>query len=300
MTGTTTTGTTTVDIKHLKADPDQPRQEFDQAELDKLMDSIKRQGVLQPLAVENIPGSKDYLILDGERRYRASTKLGLKVLPVKVYAAMDEKARLMTRWAIQEQQVSWSSFDKARAILAIKDSMQLAETDVANMLGLTVATIQGYIYLMRISKRSQGRLAKLKLPFNQIRALGRVLVSVQEDGDANAVEDAIVKRMEDGHIKNATDVQRFKYALVADPKKAVHLIVNRPTMTGLEIIKATGGSVRSKGGSQISYLSSSLSHALGMALKTKSAHELTEMQMLGLSKTQELITRVRKEWGLKK
>ena len=72
-----------VPIDRVRANPNQPRTEFNQASLEELAQSIKREGVLQPILVEEIgPGS--YSIVAGERRYRASQMAGLATIPVLV------------------------------------------------------------------------------------------------------------------------------------------------------------------------------------------------------------------------
>jgi ParB/RepB/Spo0J family partition protein len=76
-------------LKDIYANPDQPRKHFDRSKLQELADSIKAQGLLEPIVVAK---RKDgYMIVAGERRYRASTLAGLKKVPVRVIEADDRK-----------------------------------------------------------------------------------------------------------------------------------------------------------------------------------------------------------------
>lgn len=76
--------TTTSDLRHIKlseisADPEQPRRQFDEAALVELAASISTHGVLQPIVVT--PTKKGYMIIAGERRYRAAQQAGLDKIP---------------------------------------------------------------------------------------------------------------------------------------------------------------------------------------------------------------------------
>lgn len=64
----------TLKLTLIKPDPMQPRQEFDPYDLNLLKKSIASQGILQPLVVEKIKGNGHYILVDGERRYRAATQ----------------------------------------------------------------------------------------------------------------------------------------------------------------------------------------------------------------------------------
>lgn len=81
---TTENENTTDEIKNLDVNtvypnPDQPRKAFDEASLKELADSITKHGVIQPVTV--VKTDKGYMIVAGERRYRATLKAGLKTVP---------------------------------------------------------------------------------------------------------------------------------------------------------------------------------------------------------------------------
>ena len=81
-----------IPIEHLTPHPDQPRQHFDEAEIESLAASIREKGVVQPLVVRPGPGGDDgapYEIVAGERRWRAAQRAGLHELPAVVRALND-------------------------------------------------------------------------------------------------------------------------------------------------------------------------------------------------------------------
>lgn len=88
--GNASGGSVTLDIALISADPDQPRTEFDEEKLQRLADSIKAQGVIQPIVVRQDAMDFDrYIIIAGERRWRASQLAGLDTIPAIIKEADD-------------------------------------------------------------------------------------------------------------------------------------------------------------------------------------------------------------------
>ena len=83
----------TIKIGNIKPNPNQPRKYFDEEKLEELADSIKENGVIQPLIVQK-DGSK-YMIIAGERRYRASLIAGLEELPCIIKSYSDKRIRFV-------------------------------------------------------------------------------------------------------------------------------------------------------------------------------------------------------------
>lgn len=76
-----------VELSHIEADPEQPRRTFDEAKLQSLSESIKAQGVLQPITVQQMNSDGKHLIIMGERRWRAAQLAGLTAIPAMVREA---------------------------------------------------------------------------------------------------------------------------------------------------------------------------------------------------------------------
>ena len=89
-----TTGPNEMDIDRLVPNPQQPRQHWDDASLDELAQSIRAQGVMQPILVRPVDGR--YQIIAGERRWRAAQRAGLLRVPVVVRDIAS--ARIVRRW----------------------------------------------------------------------------------------------------------------------------------------------------------------------------------------------------------
>lgn len=124
-----------VPLNKIVLDKEQPRQEFDPVDLASLKKSITIKGILVPLTLEKLNGN--YLIVDGERRYRCAIELGLDVVPAFVDEPTSALERLIKRFHIQEQHKNWSLFDRARAIQKILDTNELKPIEISEMLGVS-------------------------------------------------------------------------------------------------------------------------------------------------------------------
>lgn len=102
----------TVDPKKLDRNPENPRLVFREDELASLRDSIAAQGILVPLTVYR-ESSESYVLLDGERRWRCSLKLGLSRVPVIVQPKPDRLANIMMMFAIHNSRRDWDPLPTA-------------------------------------------------------------------------------------------------------------------------------------------------------------------------------------------
>lgn len=104
-------GITLIDPGRLDRNPENPRLIFRQEELQQLQDSIKNQGILVPLTVYR--DGRQYILLDGERRWRCALKLGLAQVPVIVQPKPDRLQNLMMMFAIHNQRRDWDPLPTA-------------------------------------------------------------------------------------------------------------------------------------------------------------------------------------------
>lgn len=202
---------TMLSIKELVADPEQPRQEFDQNEMIRLEKSIKRQGVLVPLAVEKRGGK--YVIVDGERRFRASTKVGLKELPVIIYAEMDDKTRLVTRFHLQEQHSSWPPVDKARVLSQLVKDTGMTQSEVADLIGMSQGTVNGYLALLELNQKTVDIANKEKISQTYLRNIVGITRRIEKPSERHALNEALVNKVVSRVILRTSDVTKYGIAL---------------------------------------------------------------------------------------
>lgn len=160
-----------VSIKTLVPDPDQPRQDFDEESMDKLKDSIKDKGIMNPIVVETIAPDK-YLIVDGERRYRTAIKLGIKEVSVNILKnKLDQYERNIIRFQLQETHKQWSPFEKAQAMADLKEFLGITTLELSKALAISLHTCQKYLTLLTFPIDARKTFIKEKMPIDFIREL---------------------------------------------------------------------------------------------------------------------------------
>jgi len=162
-----------VKITQLVADPLQPRQEFDREKLTLLEHSIQEKGILNPLIVEEYKDGK-YLIIDGERRYRAAKNVNLKEIPVETVKPMTVSERMMMRFHLQEQHENWSIFDRARAMATFQKAENIDNRKVAELLGMSVSSVSMWTGILKLSKRSQSFVNERRIPYSYTHLINRL------------------------------------------------------------------------------------------------------------------------------
>lgn len=228
-------------------DPSQPRQEFDPVELDLLEKSIASQGILQPLIVERMPGKNTFLLLDGERRHRASTRLDKKQVPAEVLEPMTDIERFIRRFHIQEQHRPWTYLDKAKAIKFMIEQGNMTPGDTATALGLSPSVVNQLLSILRFSKRIQEVAGQRRLPWSYIMDVHRSSKEVDEPKKARELEDALFNKLEDGTVRKGEDLRDYRRAIQKGGMKIVDAIINKKDYTARQALS------ESKAGAQKTY-----------------------------------------------
>ncbi|WP_320129082.1 ParB/RepB/Spo0J family partition protein [uncultured Sphaerochaeta sp.] len=158
-----------VGLEHIHANPRQPRKDFNDASLRELSESIKSQGVLQPILVEEI-SSGEYSIVAGERRYRASKMAGLEQVPVLVKSFSDMQ-RLEVSLIENIQRENLNPVEEAKAYAYLIQEAGITQDELAKRLGKNRSTISNSIRLLQLSSPMQNDLLTGKFSAGQARAL---------------------------------------------------------------------------------------------------------------------------------
>ena len=137
-------------ITALHPNPNQPRRHFDDAALRELADSIKSQGIIQPLLVRPLGGENTYQIVAGERRWRAAQLAGLKEVPVYVRQLSDKE--VMAAALIENlQREDLNPIEEAEALQALRDALELTQEELASRLGKSRPAIANALRLLQLS-----------------------------------------------------------------------------------------------------------------------------------------------------
>lgn len=137
-----------VPVTAIVANPAQPRKTFDADELSALSESIKQNGVLQPLLVRPLEGGR-YELIAGERRLRASRQAGLELVPAFVRANLDAD-KLELALIENMARVDLNPVDAARACAALVDDLGLTKEEVARRVGKSRVAVSNLIRLLNL------------------------------------------------------------------------------------------------------------------------------------------------------
>ena len=139
-----------VPVSSLRPNPNQPRRHFDEAALRELADSIKSQGIIQPLLVRPHGGENTYQIVAGERRWRAAQLADLKEVPVFVRELSDKE--VMAAALIENlQREDLNPIEEAEALQALRDALELTQEELATRLGKSRPAIANALRLLQLS-----------------------------------------------------------------------------------------------------------------------------------------------------
>jgi ParB/RepB/Spo0J family partition protein len=283
-----------LELTQIVPDPKNPRQEFAPSEMKKLEDSIKTQGILTPLMVEETKNGK-YLIVDGERRYRVAKRLNLKTVPATISAPLSDFQRLAKRFHLQEQHQSWSIFEKANAIMTFQEETKLSRSEIADTLGMAQWTIDNYLMVKVLSKRTATLLLERKLPFEWIVELSKMIKSIEDTEMRKPVEEAMLKKIDNRVIMSGKEMRRYTIAIKKGGIKIIERIIDKPKYSPNDALKDAGAELLQQFNSiygSASFIVSHTSTVLSVA-KTKEI-EMPRRVVEMLSKCQDSISELLK------
>lgn len=149
--------------------PDQPRRQFDGERLEELAASIKHLGLVQPITVQPRPGGR-YLLVSGERRYRAAQMAGLDSLPV--YIRQAESDQVLEMALVENiQREDLNAIEIALAYQQLSETYHLTHEQLAERVGKKRATVSNYLRLLRLPAQIQLGLSERLLEMGHARAL---------------------------------------------------------------------------------------------------------------------------------
>ncbi|MGE4583091.1 MAG: ParB/RepB/Spo0J family partition protein [Sphaerochaeta sp.] len=158
-----------IPIDHIRANPNQPRKDFNQASLEELAQSIRREGILQPILVEEIAPDQ-YSIVAGERRFRASKLAGLSSVPVLV-KDFNQMQRLEVSLIENIQRENLNPIEEAKAYAYLIQEAGITQDELAKRMGKNRSTISNSIRLLQLSSSMQQDLLQGKFSAGQARAI---------------------------------------------------------------------------------------------------------------------------------
>ena len=147
----------------------QPRKAFSAESLHELSESIKRQGILQPILVREKPQG-GFELIAGERRWRASKLAGLDSIPAIVKSAFDEEVSVL---ALVEniQRDNLNAFEEAAALGRLRDEFKLTQEEIASAVGRSRAAVANLLRLLMLGETAKNLLLEGHIEMGHARAL---------------------------------------------------------------------------------------------------------------------------------
>ena len=149
--------------------PNQPRKRFDYDELENLAQSIRENGILQPITVRKREDKK-YELVSGERRLRAARLVGMVKIP-SIVINIDDKNSAMFSIIENLQRQSLNFFEEAEAIEKLVREYAMSREEVALKLGLAPSTVSNKLRILRLPEEMRFELARAGLTESHARAL---------------------------------------------------------------------------------------------------------------------------------
>ncbi|MCQ4321774.1 ParB/RepB/Spo0J family partition protein [Stutzerimonas stutzeri] len=177
----------------------QPRRDIDPVTLEELANSIRTQGVMQPIVVRSV-GSGRYEIIAGERRWRASQQAGLDRIPAMVRDVSDEAAIAM---ALIEniQREDLSPIEEAVALQRLQQEFQLTQQQVADAVGKSRVTISNLLRLIALPEEIKTLLSHGDLEMGHARALLGLPADQQVEGARHVVARGLTVRQTEALVR---------------------------------------------------------------------------------------------------
>ena len=165
----------------------QPRNYFDDKKLNDLMTSIKEHGVLQPVVVQKVDSGFELIV--GERRWRASKKLGLKKIPAVIREVNDEQSlEIAIIENIHRQDLN--PIEEAEAYARLSSEFALTQEMVAEKVGKSRAAVANILRLLKLSRNIKEDLISEKISMGHARAL----LGLEESKQMETLRNEIVKQ----------------------------------------------------------------------------------------------------------
>ena len=209
-----------IPISQIIPNQDQPRKEFSVEGIQELAASIKEKGILQPVVVKKVKENQ-YMLICGERRFRASTFCGLQEIPAVIKdIATDE----FLEWALIEniQRLDLNPIEEAEAYFRLAEERMLSQDDIAKRVGKDRSTVANMLRILRLPDEVRVLLSAGRLTTGHARAILGLLTPehqrqmarriVEENLSVRQVE-AIVNRS-NAHKRKAKTARNLKPEIV--------------------------------------------------------------------------------------
>ena len=176
-----------ISLEEIKANPFQPRRIFDQDKIDELAQSIKEHGIFQPIIIKKV--AKGYIIVSGERRYRAAQQVGLNTIP-SIIRQYEESKVAEIALAENLQRENLTPIEEAEAYKVVMNHLSLTQTELAQKIGKSRSHVTNMLGLLNLPEETQNLLLTNQISMGHARALSKL----ENQEQINKLANMIVRR----------------------------------------------------------------------------------------------------------
>lgn len=173
-----------VDTSQVEPNPDQPRKNFDMYEISRLAESIRLNGMIQPLTVKKT--ETGYRLIAGERRLKAAIMAGLVTVPC-IVTCTDRKGAAYISLVENTQRQDLTMFEEAEGIARLIDEFSVSQYEAAERLGMAQSTLSNKLRLLRLTESERRRITKASLSERHARALIRLTDAEERETALNRI-----------------------------------------------------------------------------------------------------------------
>lgn len=165
-----------VEIGKIRTNPFQPREDFDEAKLNELANSIKKKGVLQPITVKLAEDGNGYILISGERRLRAAKIAGLAEIPAFIYDTKDESKENLLELALIEnvQRDDLNPMELSDSYRRLVDECSLTQEQIAEKVCKQRSTVANFLRLQKLPAEIKLSLRKNEITEGHARTILRI------------------------------------------------------------------------------------------------------------------------------
>jgi ParB family transcriptional regulator, chromosome partitioning protein len=158
-------------LEKIKPNPFQPRRLFDEEKINELAQSIKEHGIFQPIILKKV--KQGYIIVSGERRFRAAQKVGLKAIP-SIIRQYEESKVAEIALAENLQRENLTPIEEAEAYKIVMSNLKLTQTELAEKVGKSRSHVTNTLGLLNLPQEVQQLLLTNQISMGHARALSKL------------------------------------------------------------------------------------------------------------------------------
>lgn len=230
-----------VSISSIRANLNQPRKDFDLEKIERLASSIREHGIIQPLVVTR--EGANYVIVAGERRYRAAIKAGLNEVPVII---KDYTKREIDEISLIEniQREDLNEVEKAEAYESLRTEYSLTQEEIAKRLGTSRASVANTLRILSLSEKARQAVIDGEITAGHARAILSVKEDARDDFLERIISEGLSVRKSEELSGDYEKKKPRKKRAKSDPKDSPYI---RDLEERLSLRLGTKVSVRDRG-----------------------------------------------------